>query len=152
MRNPIQFEDREARVVAWVPCELDARDIEERSNRLRSWALIVGATIAGPPYLVLRGAEGARLCLPLAEWYAAHPETGVSVERNPAGPVARLAGATVMDAHEIAGAVLAELGGHCKARGDAEFHPTERGALSGDVLIPVDPAVVRVPVPAAVAV
>lgn len=139
--NSLQFEDRPARAVAWVPCELHSRDIEERSTRLRSWALIVGATIAGPPYVMLRGAGCARVCLPLLEWHPAHPETGVAVERNPAGPVARIGNATVMDAHEIAGAILAELGGPAAARGDAEFHPSVRGSSSGDIVIPVRPEV-----------
>jgi hypothetical protein len=124
--------------------------MEDRANRLRSWALIVGATIAGPAFVTLRGAEGARLCLPLADWHPAHPETGVTVEREPAGPAVRVESATVTDAHEIARAILSDLGGHRAARGDTEFHPSSKGSLSGGLLIPVQPE--AVPAPLAVAV
>ena len=137
MRSTLEFEERPARVVAWVPCELTSRDMEDRANRLRSWALIVGATISGPAFVTLRGAEGARVCLPLAEWHPAHPETGVTIEREEAGSFARVPDAPVADAQDIARAVLSEIGGPCSARGDAEFHPSSKGSLTGDLLIPV---------------
>ncbi|MEX0784154.1 MAG: hypothetical protein WD557_16045 [Dehalococcoidia bacterium] len=150
MRSAIQFEDREGRIVCWVPCELTARDMEERATRLRSWALIIGATIAGPAFVTLRGAEGGRICLPLKEWHPAHPETGVTVERQAAGPVARLENATVMDAHDVAQAVLSELGGRGAERGDAEFYPATKGSLTGDLVIPVCEDAVRQPLAVAV--
>jgi hypothetical protein len=137
LRANMEFEERAARVVAWVPSELTNGDLEERTTRLRSWALIVGATIAGPAFVTMRGAEGARVCLPLAEWYPAHPETGVSVQREPATAVARLTGATVGDARALAEMALAELGGCHVASGDPEFHPVEKGSSDGDVVIPV---------------
>jgi hypothetical protein len=150
MRNAIEFEDREARVVAWVPCDLTSRDLEERATRLRSWALIVGATIAGPAFVTLRGAEGARLCLPLAEWYPAHPETGVTVQRDPATPIARVANASIVAARAMAEDTLAALGGCRAASGDPEFHPATKGSLEGELIIPLHPEAVRRPLAVAV--
>jgi hypothetical protein len=137
MRTHIEFEERDARAVAWMPSDLTTSGIEDRATRLRSWALIVGATISGPAFVTLRGAEGGRVCLPLAEWYPAHPETGVTVEREPASSVARLYGATIADARTLAEMALAELGGCRAAGGDPEFHPTARNLLEGDVVIPL---------------
>lgn len=150
MRTAIEFEERDARIVAWTPCDLTISDIEERGTRLRSWALIVGATIAGPAFVTLRGANEARVCIPLVEWYAAHPETGVSVQREPAGPVAVVRQAELADTHELAESTLAGLGGCRSARADAEFHPHAKGSPTGDLILPVHPEAVPLPLAAAV--
>lgn len=61
-------------------CELNREAVEETAERLRSWALIRGASISGAAFVRLGVGGNAEVHLPTAGRVAPHPDTGLRID------------------------------------------------------------------------
>lgn len=131
----VQRSHRPATILATTVTTLADNDIQAQATRLRSWALIRGATIAGRPFVRLRGTSAALVCLPLSGWTPAHPETGISLERNEEEDILVTPCAGLDEARALL-ARLRETGraSVCQT-GDPEFHPAPDGI--GTLVLPL---------------
>jgi hypothetical protein len=138
MRYQLAFEDRPSLTVVSRPCELTPASIEEQSTRLRSWALIRGAPIAGPAFVAVHGRIGGRVCLPLGAAVYPHPETGLCLETIKAGEVARIAPVSLGQLFGEIDELTARLSPDRPLRGCAEFHPVVGGRGEATLVLPLE--------------
>ena len=109
MRYQLSYSERPMEHTVWVPTGLASPDeMEMHSQRLRSWALIMGVKIAGHPFVRFDAPEAGSVHLPTLA--SAKPrtdlETGINAAETLAASLVEVPGVAFGD---IA-AVAAELG------------------------------------------
>lgn len=138
MRFQLAFEDRPTLTVVSLPCELTPASIEEQSARLRSWALIRGAPIAGPAFVTVHGRIGGRACLPLGAAVYPHPETLLCLETIEGGEVARITPGSLDHLFGEIDELTARLSPDRPLRGSAEFHPAVASRGEAMLVLPLE--------------
>jgi len=109
MRYQLSYSERPVEHTVWVATGLSAKtELETHSQRLRSWAMIMGIKLAGHPFVRFDTPEAGTVHLPTV--VSATPrtdlETGVNAAETPAASLVEVADVAFADI----GAVAAELG------------------------------------------
>lgn len=107
------------------------------ATRLRSWAMMRGVEIAGPPLLRLSGATACNVHVPLADEAMPHPETGIALDRCPGGESATLQDVRFGEVRAFVHELLAALGAPQHAA-SLEYHSLDGDFVTGAVTVVSD--------------
>lgn len=118
-------------------CSLQRDQIEARIQRLRSWALIRGTTIVGPPFVSFTLNGDASIHLPIRGDVVPHAETGLEAGPDAGGLFAHIDGIAIPRLLRQAEEAAAELGESIDSARPFEYHPSVQDLARGTLLIPM---------------
>jgi hypothetical protein len=137
MKHTVWLGERHELEAAWLPTSLSVTEIVHQTSRLRGWALMRGAIIAGSAFLTPCAAGGARIYLPLRRGCVPHPESGIRAERLPAGPVAVVGDVpfeNLVDYVDVLAALVAPHG--CRSAPEYQGRFNGKGQLTFPLIAP----------------
>jgi hypothetical protein len=133
----LEFAIRESMRTVSCPCELNVRDAERATQRLRAWAFMRDVPTGSLAFLRLPGPLVAFAHLEIRAEVMPHPETGLSLDRVLAGPVIHVSGVRLDEAWPLTRALHYEFGAECGIAGPAEFHANGGRFSEGTLVLPV---------------